>query len=126
MRRGEELQGALLDYISMYGEHFHQNYVYAYFDFSEGPDDVKAAAEAFITQYLKNKDCLGSLNKFKSREQLRLDGLLLLERRLFDEFRNELLHRFDFRGLEECTDDNTTTFRMHDKWGRPHYFFLYD
>ncbi|TNV79225.1 hypothetical protein FGO68_gene7356 [Halteria grandinella] len=123
--RGEELQSILMEYREQYPEHYEKYYMFTYFDLSEAPEDIQDKARVFFHTFTKGKDCIGSLNRYAQYGQPRFDGLLLLTKEVYEELKLEMAQRFDFLGMELLNDSNVT-FRIHDKWGRPFQFILYD
>ena len=71
---------------------------------------------------MHGKDCLGSINTFRNF----MNGVLLMNRQIFTEFRSNMQTLNELKECEEMKDSTDVTYKVHDKWGRPNTFILFD
>ena len=93
-----EIQDIILQYTENFGaQHFLEHYIYAFFDCSGLSYDRISAVKTFLEGTLKSKDCIGSINQYRDM----MDGLLLMDRSIYEGLKSELKGRFDLSNITE-------------------------
>jgi hypothetical protein len=72
--------------------------------------------------FFKGKDCLGSINMFRNY----FNGVLLMNRAILAEFVGNMQNLNEIRECIEMKESSDVTYKVHDKWGRPNTFILFD
>lgn len=121
----EELQQVILLYQDTFGEeHFRSEYCYVFFDFQVVSPIRSGEIIGFLKAFMKGRDCVGSINNYKN---LFLDGLLLMDRKIFVELSNEMRSRFEeLKTIEAIEKEQEIAYRVQDKWGRPNILILWE
>ena len=122
MKMADELQSLLIEYTDTYNQHFAYNYIYVYFDFGSIFQEKQLELKHFLHELFRFKDCIGSLNIYKSN----FNGLLLMHKNILADVREQMtkipeLQTFDIEG-----ESSNIQFRVHDKWGRYNSLILFD
>ena len=104
------------------GHHFAENYLYVFFDFGTLAPFRQGEIKEYIQGYLQEKDCIGSINTFRNF----LNGVLLLNKKYYQEMRDLILQMSEALVFDEIKNEADITYKVHDKWGRPNTFILFD
>lgn len=73
----------MIDYTATYQQHFSKNYLYVYFDCGALLPDKQLEMRSFFQSFLRSKDCIGTLNVYKSN----FNGLLLMHQDVYLQLR---------------------------------------
>ena len=65
---------------------------------------------------------MGSINTFKNF----MNGVLLMNKLIYHEFKQNMQSLNELKECEEMKACADITYKVHDKWGRPNTFILFD
>jgi hypothetical protein len=75
-----------------------------------------------IYKFFNKRDCVGSINSFRDF----LSGVLLMNRSILSEFMSNMQSLEELKECQEILETSNITYKVHDKWGRPNTFILFD